>query len=104
MRLTKIYTKIGDSGTTQLATGERVSKSSRRISAYGTIDELNAVTGMLRDEIIRAKKDFPSVHVELDLTVQLSSFKTNCLMLAASCRSQEEQTPLCPFKLLVWQK
>lgn len=71
MRLTKIYTKIGDSGTTQLATGERVSKSSRRISAYGTIDELNAVTGMLRDEIIRAKKDFPSDHVELDLTVQL---------------------------------
>jgi len=51
MRLTKIYTKVGDKGTTMLADGSKVSKTSKRINAYGTIDELNAVIGMLRDEI-----------------------------------------------------
>src|SRR5690242_10688555 len=49
MRLTKIYTKIGDGGTTLLASGEKVSKGDLRIEAYGTVDELNAVLGMLRD-------------------------------------------------------
>lgn len=49
MRLTKIYTKIGDAGTTLLASGERVAKSAPRIEAYGTVDELNSVVGMLRD-------------------------------------------------------
>ncbi len=51
IRLSKIYTKIGDKGTTQLATGQCVSKSNVRIEAYGTVDELNAVVGMLRDTI-----------------------------------------------------
>ena len=51
IRLSKIYTKIGDKGTTQLASGQCVSKSNVRIEAYGTVDELNAVVGMLRDTI-----------------------------------------------------
>lgn len=38
-----------------MATGEKVSKSSRRIEAYGTIDELNAVVGMLRDALTSGK-------------------------------------------------
>jgi cob(I)alamin adenosyltransferase len=49
MRLTKIYTKIGDKGTTLLATGARVGKESPRIEAYGTVDELNSHLGMLCD-------------------------------------------------------
>jgi cob(I)alamin adenosyltransferase len=52
MRLTKIYTKIGDKGTTQLATGTKVAKSAPRIEAYGTIDELNAFVGNLRDLVL----------------------------------------------------
>ena len=51
MRLTKIYTKIGDKGTTLLANGDRVSKADARIEAYGTVDELNAVVGLLRDGV-----------------------------------------------------
>src|SRR5579883_2908287 len=46
--LTKIYTKTGDDGTTALGTGERVSKTSARIAAYGTVDETNAAIGMAR--------------------------------------------------------
>ena len=37
-----VYTKTGDAGTTGLYTGERVQKSSLRVEAYGTIDELQA--------------------------------------------------------------
>lgn len=47
----KIYTKTGDSGETGLFGGERVSKSSQRIDAYGTIDELNSFIGVVITEI-----------------------------------------------------
>ena len=61
MRLTKIYTKVGDRGTTMLASGELVSKDAIRIHAYGTVDELNSVIGMLRDQLVmisgESKKD-----------------------------------------------
>jgi cob(I)alamin adenosyltransferase len=44
-RLTKIYTRTGDDGTTGLGTGERVAKDSARIEACGTVDELNCAVG-----------------------------------------------------------
>ena len=46
--MAKIYTKMGDDGTTGLIGGERVSKDSARIAAYGSVDELNAVLGLVR--------------------------------------------------------
>jgi len=46
MRITKVYTRSGDSGETSLATGERVSKSSLRVTAYGDVDELNSGLGL----------------------------------------------------------
>jgi cob(I)alamin adenosyltransferase len=45
----KVYTKKGDSGKTSLLGGSRVSKDHGRIEAYGTVDELNAHLGLLRD-------------------------------------------------------
>ena len=48
----KIYTRKGDAGTTGLIGGTRVPKSSLRIEAYGTIDELNSYIGYLRDHEI----------------------------------------------------
>lgn len=45
----KIYTKTGDQGETSLFGGTRLPKSHLRIEAYGTIDELNAHLGMLKD-------------------------------------------------------
>lgn len=51
MRLTKIYTKVGDKGLTYLANGSKVPKHHLRIDAYGTVDELNAFVGLLRDEL-----------------------------------------------------
>lgn len=46
----KVYTKTGDDGTTSLFSGKRVSKHHTRIKAYGTIDELNAWIGLIRDQ------------------------------------------------------
>jgi len=46
--LNKIYTRTGDGGTTALGTGERVPKTSKRIAAYGTVDEANAAVGIAR--------------------------------------------------------
>ena len=46
MRITKVYTKTGDSGQTSLATGVRVSKASLRVAACGDVDELNSLLGL----------------------------------------------------------
>jgi cob(I)alamin adenosyltransferase len=46
-RLSKIYTRTGDDGTTGLGDGSRVPKDNLRVEAYGTVDELNSVIGML---------------------------------------------------------
>jgi len=48
VRLTKIYTKHGDGGTTRLVGGQEVAKDSLRIEAYGTVDELNSIVGIVR--------------------------------------------------------
>jgi cob(I)alamin adenosyltransferase len=45
-RLTKIYTKKGDSGTTSLGGGQRVPKDTLRVQVYGTVDELNSHLGV----------------------------------------------------------
>lgn len=46
--MTRIYTKTGDDGSTGLIGGRRVSKDSLRIRAYGCVDELNAIIGVIR--------------------------------------------------------
>ncbi len=46
-RLSKIYTRTGDKGTTGLGDGSRVDKDSLRVEAYGTVDELNSAVGLV---------------------------------------------------------
>ena len=50
-RLSKIYTRTGDSGTTGLGDGSRVAKDDLRITALGDVDELNSSIGILRSQI-----------------------------------------------------
>ena len=47
-KLTRIYTRTGDDGTTGLVGGQRVKKNAQRIEAYGTIDELSSAIGLAR--------------------------------------------------------
>jgi len=53
IRLTRIYTRTGDKGTTALVGGARVPKESGRLESYGTIDELNSVVGIVRTYLPR---------------------------------------------------
>lgn len=55
--LNRIYTKTGDAGTTALGSGERVSKTSPRIAAYGTVDETNAQVGVARVQLPAGEAD-----------------------------------------------
>lgn len=59
VKLNKIYTRTGDAGTTTLGTGERVAKTSLRIAAYGTVDETNALVGVVRTHM-------PSEYADVD--------------------------------------
>ena len=53
-RLSKIYTRTGDMGTTGLGDGTRVAKDSLRVVAMGDVDELNSVLGLLLTETVSA--------------------------------------------------
>lgn len=48
LRITKVYTRTGDAGKTRLAGGQQVWKDDLRVEAYGTVDELNALIGVVR--------------------------------------------------------
>ncbi len=65
-RITKVYTRTGDAGTTRLGSGEEVPKDDLRVAAYGTVDELNSLLGLvlagvvateLRDELGRIQSE-----------------------------------------------
>ena len=51
MRIDRVYTKGGDKGETSLFGGDRVSKADPRLDCYGTIDELNAVIGLVLEAL-----------------------------------------------------
>ena len=53
-RLTKIYTRTGDDGTTGLSDGSRVGKDCARVRAMGSIDETNSIIGMMIAELAAA--------------------------------------------------
>ena len=75
VKLTKIYTRTGDDGTTGLADGTRRAKHDLRIACYGTIDEANAALGLARtaleekteisEVILRLQNDFFDLGADL---------------------------------------
>ncbi len=60
----KIYTKTGDTGSTSLFGGKRVSKADLRIDTYGTIDELNAHIGLLRDQPVNINRSKVLIEIQ----------------------------------------
>ncbi|MDP8998779.1 MAG: cob(I)yrinic acid a,c-diamide adenosyltransferase [Myxococcota bacterium] len=63
----KLYTKTGDDGTTGLFGGGRVSKTSTRVGAYGTVDETNAAIGLGRATVLDGSMDEVLARVQEDL-------------------------------------
>lgn len=66
-RLSKIYTRTGDEGTTGLGDGSRVAKDHVRVVAYGTTDELNATVGMVLAEDLPEGLREPLLRIQHDL-------------------------------------
>jgi len=60
LAINRVYTRRGDSGTTQLVGGQSVDKSDERIEAYGTVDELNAHVGKARQIIVDRHRNKPA--------------------------------------------
>ena len=48
----KVYTRKGDTGETSLLSGDRVRKEDPRVEAYGSVDELGSLLGLLRSEVL----------------------------------------------------
>jgi cob(I)alamin adenosyltransferase len=91
-RLTRIYTRTGDTGTTGLADGSRVAKDAPRIAAMGDVDELNSLIGLALCEnmpdAIRACLDGVQ-HDLFDLGGELS-VPGHAVMSAAHCKRLED--------------
>ncbi len=86
-RITRVYTRTGDDGTTALGAGSRVPKDSLRVSAYGTVDELNSSIGVVR-----------AAGVHADLTPVLESLQNELFHLGAelcmpAAEGEEPQGP-----------
>ena len=76
----KIYTKTGDKGTTALYGGSRVQKHNLFVEAYGTVDELNANIGLLRDHLNDAAQIKSLISIQkvlFDIGAQLASGPVN---------------------------
>jgi cob(I)alamin adenosyltransferase len=103
-----VYTGRGDRGRTDLSSGERVSKSSERIEAYGTVDELNSLTGLCRSYTEDKEEELEEIQNELHiLQAELANrepdvklTQDNIDRLEDLCdRYQEECPPLTSFVL-----
>jgi cob(I)alamin adenosyltransferase len=57
LAINRVYTRKGDTGQTALVGGQRVPKTSARIDAYGTVDELNAIVGSCRQTLLEEHAD-----------------------------------------------
>ena len=74
-RLSKIYTKTGDDGTTGLADGSRINKDDSRVNTFGDVDELNSLLGLLiANDIDKKIKDYllDIQHVLFDIGGELA--------------------------------
>lgn len=69
VRISKVYTRTGDQGQTSLANGERSGKDSLRVCAYGEVDELNSLLGLVRAKSAGAELQQLLEHIQNDLFV-----------------------------------
>ena len=76
--MAKIYTKVGDQGSTALIGGDKVLKNHARLHAYGTLDELNSVIGFVRSELNNKLKMIPlQPNFHQELLTSISSLESD---------------------------
>jgi cob(I)alamin adenosyltransferase len=84
VRLTRIYTKGGDTGQTSLGDGTRVQKFDARVAAYGTVDEANACIGLAR------------LHAQGSIDAMLAAIQNDLFDLGADLCTPEATDPKYP--------
>jgi len=85
MKVTKVYTKTGDKGTTSLIGGVKVRKTDARIEAYGTVDELSSQLGLLASFVKDgANKNF------------IYGIQRNLFTISSYLATDKAKTPLAP--------
>jgi len=87
MRITKVYTRQGDAGETQLVGGKRVPKDDARVEAYGTVDELNSLLGAARAELRRSEIETDKLE---QLDAQLAVIQSELFDLGTTLASPPE--------------
>ncbi len=101
-RLTKIYTRTGDDGTTGLGDGTRIAKDAPRVAAYGTVDELNSTIGMIlaqqipdavRELLIQIQHDLFDLGGELCIPGMAMVHDADVARLEATLDSFNENLP-----------
>ncbi len=93
MKITKVYTRRGDRGETDLVGGQRESKASVRIESYGTVDELNSHVGLLA-AMLSDKGGAPAIDEELE-RIQSCLFNVGTYLA-----TDTSSTPLYPSAML----
>ena len=91
MKKSNLYTMTGDKGTTSLVGGQRTTKNDPRLEAYGTVDELNAHIGLLRQTGNRSEDDALLLFIQNKLFVIGSYLATD-----TSFTQLREASRLCP--------
>ena len=92
-RLSKIYTRTGDDGTTGLGDGTRVAKDSVRVDAYGTVDEANSAIG-----VILACPSVPQI-ITLSYTQDIGQHRLGVSVIASGDREDFGGIPLAGYVL-----
>ena len=89
MEITKVYTRGGDKGRTTLVGGQRVSKCSARLEAYGTVDELSSQLGLLAAMLPEGDDQAEVLRIQ------------NCLFnVCTNLATDQDKTPLYPSAFL----
>lgn len=97
MKITKVYTRNGDTGQTSLVGGVRINKSDIRLETYGTVDELNSHMGLLAAMI--AEKSEPGSALEAERE-NIINIQGNLFIVGSYLATDQSQTPLYPYAML----
>lgn len=92
MKITKVYTKTGDNGTTSLVGGIRIGKADIRLEAYGTVDELNSHLGLLAALLPASDNNLP----DSDDRRTIEQIQSILFNVGTHLATDLSQTPLYP--------
>ena len=97
LRITRVYTKSGDDGTTGLVGGQRVPKYDPRIEAYGTVDELASILGWARQEVVQEAVRFTDRQDAARLDALLEFLGNKLFTLGGDLATRlEDRHPMMP--------